>query len=186
MDDLLDVMYARRSVRHYTDQEVSGDQVQAMLKAAMAAPSAMDFRPWHFVVVRKRKLLDKLSETHKYAHMLAKAPLAIVVCGDSELSERHWVEDTCAATQNLLLAVTTLGLGGVWISVYPNKKRQKYVRQVLDLPDSIGVLCLVAVGYPSEDAEDAADAEDAKEKGTRAKYDPARIHYEKWKTAKGE
>lgn len=168
MNELLDLMYTRRSIREYTDEQVTDEQVEAMLKAAMAAPSAQDLRPWHFVVVRKRKLLDKLAEVHKYAHMLGKAPLGIVVCGDEEVSERHWVEDTCAATQNLLLAATAVGLGGVWISVYPSKKRQKYVRDLLDIPDHIGVLCLVAIGHPAE------------EKEPRTYYDPKRVHQEKW------
>ncbi len=168
MSDLLDLMYTRRSVREYTAEPVTDEQVEAMLKAAMAAPSAQDLRPWHFVVVRKRKLLDRLAEVHKYAHMLEKAPLAIVVCGDEEVSEQHWVEDTCAATQNLLLAATAVGLGGVWISVYPSKKRQKYVRDLLDIPDHIGVLCLVAVGHPAEETK------------PRTCYDPKRVHQEKW------
>lgn len=174
MENILDIMYTRRSIRHYTDQEVTDDQVEIMLKAAMAAPSAQNLLPWHFVVVRKRKLLDKLAETHKYAHMVAKAPLAIVVCGDTEVSEQHWVEDTCAATQNLLLAATALGLGGVWVGIYPNKKRQKTVRQVLDLPDHVDVLCMVAIGYPAE------------EKQARTQYDPKRVHLDKWKAGKEE
>lgn len=168
MNDLLELMYARRSIREYTDEPVEDEQVETMLKAAMAAPSAQNLRPWHFVVVRRRKLLDKLAEVHKYAYMLEKAPLAVVVCGDEEVSERHWVEDTCAATQNLLLAATALGLGGVWISVYPSKKRQKYVRDLLDIPDHVGVLCLVALGHPAE------------EEKPRTQYDPKRVHHEKW------
>jgi nitroreductase len=168
MEDLLDLMYARRSVRAYTDEPVLDGEVEAMLKAAMAAPSAQDLRPWHFVVVRKRKLLDELAEVHKYADMLEEAPLAIVVCGDQKVSERHWVEDTCTATQNLLLAATAVGLGGVWISLYPKKKHQKYVRQILDIPDHVGVLCVVALGHPAEKQEE------------RTHYDPKRIHHDEW------
>jgi nitroreductase len=115
MEDLLDLMESRRSIRDYTDEDVTDEQVQTMLKAAMAAPSAQDLCPWHFVVVRKRKKLDKLAEIHKYASMLKKAPVGIVVCGDRKESKRHWVEDAGAATQNLLLAATALGLGSAWI-----------------------------------------------------------------------
>jgi nitroreductase len=168
MEELLDLMYARRSVREYTDEPVSDEQVDIILKAAMAAPSAQDLQPWHFVVVRKRKILDKLTEVHKYAHMLEQAPLAIVVCGDQEISERHWVEDTCTATQNLLLAATALGLGGVWISLYPKRKHQKYVREILDIPEHVGVLCIVAVGHAAE-----------KEKA-RTGYNPKRVHQDEW------
>jgi len=168
MEDMLELLYARRSIRQFRDEPVSDEQIEGMLKAAMAAPSALNLRPWHFLVVRKRKLLDKLSEVHKYAHMLEQAPLAIVVCGDTEASKRHWVEDTCVATQNLLLAATALGLGGVWISLYPKKKHQEYARKLLGIPDRVGVLCIVAVGHPAEKKE------------VRTQYDRKRIHHDEW------
>jgi nitroreductase len=167
-EDLLNLMYTRRSIREYAEEPVADGQVEAMLKAAMAAPSARNLQPWHFVVVHKRKVLDKLAKLHKYAYMLEKAPLAIVVCGDQEVSERHWVEDTCAATQNLLLAATALGLGGVWISVYPKKKDQKYVRELLNIPDHVGVLCLVAMGHPADKKE------------AHTQYDPKCVHQDVW------
>lgn len=168
MQELLDVMYERRSIREYTDDPVSDEQVEAMLKAAMAAPSAQNLLPWHFVVVRKRSSLDRLAKVHKYAYMLEQAPLAIVVCGDQEVSKKHWVEDTCAATQNLLLAATALGLGGVWISLYPKKKYQKYVREVLSIPEHVGVLCVLAVGHPAE------------KKKARTQFDSVRVHADEW------
>ncbi len=168
MEDLLGLIYTRRSVREYTERPVTEEQVESILRAAMAAPSAQDLRPWHFVVVRKRKMLDKLAEIHKYAYMLEEAPMAVVVCGDQKVSEQRWVEDTVAATQNLLLAATAVGLGGVWISVYPKKKHQKYVRELLDIPDHVGVMCLVALGYPAE------------EKKAKTQYDPDRVHHEEW------
>jgi nitroreductase len=168
MEDLLNVIYPRRSVREFTDEPVTDEQMENMLKAAMSAPSSQDLQPWHFIAVRKRKLLDKLAGVHKYAHALEQAPLAIVVCGDQEVSERHWVEDTCAATQNLLLAATALGLGGVWISLYPKSKHQEYARDLLDIPKHIGVLCAVALGHPAEQKEE------------QAPYNPERIHLEKW------
>jgi len=168
VEDILNVIYTRRSVREFTEEPVTDEQVEIVLKAAMAAPSALDLRPWHFIAVRKRKLLDKLADVHKYAHPLEEAPVAIIVCGDQEVSERHWVEDTCVATQNLLLAATALGLGGVWISLYPKNKHQEYVRELLNIPKHVGVLCAVALGHPTEQLEETAP------------YDPERIHWEKW------
>jgi nitroreductase len=168
MEDILDVLYARKSIREFTEEAVSDEQIEAMLKAAMAAPSAQDLQPWHFVAVRQRKTLDKLAQVHKYAYMLEDAPLAIVVCGDTKVSERHWVEDTCVATQNVLLAATALGLGGVWISLYPKKKHQRTVQDLLDIPDHIGVLCILALGHPAE------------QKKAKAKYNPERVHQEEW------
>jgi nitroreductase len=168
MEDFLELVQSRRSIRDYTDQEVTDEQVEAMLKAAMAAPSVQDLRPWHFVVVRERKQLDKLAKAHKHASVLEKAPMAIVVCGDEEISNRHWVGDTGAATQNLLLAATAVGLGGVWIGLYPNKKRQKYVRELLDIPDRMGVLCVVGLGHPAEKKE------------AISRYNAERVHQESW------
>jgi nitroreductase len=168
MEDALDLMYSRQRVREFTDAPVSEEQVEAMLKAAMAAPSVQDRRPWHFVVVRNRNTLDKLARVHKYAYMLAQAQLAIVVCGDQKVSEKYWVEDGCVATQNLLLAAKALGLGGVWISIYPKKKHQNAVREMLDIPDRMGVLCILAMGIP------------AKRDQIRTKYDSERVHHEEW------
>jgi nitroreductase len=168
MEDLLELMYTRRSIREYTDDLVTDEQIEAVLKAAMAAPSAQNLRPWHFIVVRKRKVLDKLAKVHKYADLLEKAPVGIVICGDARVSERHWVEDTCAATQNLLLAATALGLGGVWISLYPKKKHQKYAAELLDIPDHVGILCVVALGHPAEKKE------------SRTQYDAERVHRDEW------
>ncbi len=167
MQDMLDVMYSRRTVREFTDDDVDPEKVKALLKAAMAAPSAQDLRPWHFCVVHKRKMLEEMAKVHKYAYMLARAPLGIVVCGDTQVSQ-HWVEDTCAATQNLLLAATALGLGGVWISLYPKKAHQKSVRDLLHIPDHIGVLCVVAVGHPAE------------KKKIKTEFDENRVHQERW------
>ena len=168
MENVLDLMYSRQRVRDFTDAPVSEDQVEAMLKAAMAAPSVQDRRPWHFVVVRKRKMLDELAKVHKYAYMLEKAPLAVVICGDQKVSEKYWVEDGCVATQNLLLAAKALGLGGVWISLYPKKKPLRAVRELLDIPDHVGVLCILALGTP------------AKEKQISTKFDSERVHQEEW------
>ena len=168
MENVLDLIYSRQRVRDFTDAPVSDDQMEAMLKAAMAAPSVQDRRPWHFVVVRKRKMLDKLARVHKYAYMLEKAPLAVVVCGDQKVSEKYWVEDGCVATQNLLLAAKALGLGGVWISLYPKKKPLRAVRELLDIPDHVGVLRILALGTPAE------------EKQIGTKFDSERVHQEEW------
>jgi nitroreductase len=168
MDEVLDLLYTRRTIREFADEAVTDKEVESILKAAMAAPSMEDKRPWHFVVVRKRKTLDKLADIHKYAYMLKGAALAIIVCGDQKTSERHWVEDTSVATQNLLLAASALGLGAVWISLYPKKKHQKAVRELLDIPDHMGVLCAVAVGRPADKSK------------APSHYDEGRIHHEEW------
>ena len=168
MEHVLDLIYSRQRVHEFTDAPVSDGQVEAMLKAAMAAPSVKDRRPWHFVVLRKRETLDELARLHKYAYMLAQAQVAVVVCGDQRVSGKYWVEDGCVATQNLLLAAKVLGLGGVWISIYPKKKHQNAVRELLDIPRHMGVLCILAIGTP------------ARREQVSAEFDPDRVHQEEW------
>lgn len=167
MDPRLNFIFARRSIRLYTSQPVNNADIEALLQAAMAAPSARNDKPWYFVVVRNRETLRQLSDAHPYAHMLADAALGIAVCGAPEQSE-YWVQDTSAATENILLAATALGLGAVWIGIHPKPLREAHVRTILGLPDNIVPLNLIAIGYPAE------------EKPPRTQYDASRVHWERW------
>ncbi|UCH32887.1 MAG: nitroreductase family protein [Candidatus Bathyarchaeota archaeon] len=159
---------ARRSIRKYTAAVVSSDDIATLLEAAMAAPSASNRKPWHFIVVTKRETLDSLAKAHSYGKMLFAAPLCIVVCGDIRISSRYWVQDCSAATENLLLATTALGLGAVWLGVHPRKERIIAVRNVLKIPMNIIPLNLISIGHPAE------------EKEPRTQFDSARIHRERW------
>jgi nitroreductase len=161
-------IFARRSIRKYTEEPVSGQTIEILLKAAMAAPSASDRKPWQFIVVTERETLDALAEAHRHGKMLFEAPLCISVCGDLTEMEGFWVQDCSAATENLLLAATALGLGTVWLGVYPRDERVAAVRRILALPDHITPLNLVSIGYPAE------------EKEPRTQYNEARVHWERW------
>ncbi len=161
-------IFARRSIRKYTDKPVSKEDIQTLLEAAMAAPSASNRKPWQFVVVTERETLDRLAEGHPHGKMLADATLGISVCGDLTEMERFWVQDCSAATENLLLAATALGLGAVWLGVYPRDERIATVRDILDLPEYITPLNLIAIGHPAE------------EKEPRTQYDEARVHWGRW------
>jgi nitroreductase len=167
MDTRLRAVYTRRSVRDYTKDPIGESELHELLEAAMAAPSANNRQPWQFVVVRERRTLDKLAEVHPYAKMLAKAPLAIAVCGDPGVSD-WWVQDCSAATENLLIAAAGLGLGGVWIGCHGRTEREEAIRQALKIPQSIGVLSLISLGHPAESAEE------------RTRYEGQRIHLETW------
>lgn len=154
-DSVLNTIMTRVSVRAYTDQEVEEDKIDNLLKAAMAAPTALNKQPWHFVVVKDKALLEELSHAHKYAALVAKAPLAIVVCGDMNKaldgeSRDFWIQDCSAATENLLLAAHAQHLGAVWTGLYPGLEKCKAVSEVLNLPDHLVPLCMVVVGYPAE------------------------------------
>ena len=116
-----EAILTRRSVRAYTDQPVSEELIHKLLVAAMSAPSAGNGQPWHFGVITERTVLNSLAELLPFGKMLQQAPLAIVVCGETKGQpfDGYWVQDCSAATENLLLAAHTLGLGGVWLGVYP-------------------------------------------------------------------
>ena len=136
----------------------------------MAAPSAGDQRPWQFVVVRDRATLTAITEVHPYARMLREAPLAIVVCGDTRLEKwpQFWEQDCAAATENLLIEAEELGLGAVWLGVHPLKERVEGLRRLLDAPDHVVPFAIVAVGHP------------AQRKPPSERFDPSRVHHERW------
>jgi len=166
--ELIDAIFARRSIREYTAEIVSEKDIKMMLEAAMAAPSASNLKPWHFIVVTKREILDDLARVHPYGKMLFKAPLCIAVCGGTSISPSWWVQDCSAATENLLLAATALGLGAVWLGVHPREERVGDVRKVLNVPETIVSLNLISIGHPAEKKE------------PRTQYDDMRVHREKW------
>ncbi len=146
---------ARTSVRKYTDQPVSKADIETMLRAGMAAPTAVNKQPWHFVVVTNREQLNALATANRGTGMAAKAPLAIIVCGDmqktlSGVGQGFWVQDCSAATENILLAANALGLGAVWTGLYPNEERAKAVRDVVKAPENIVPLCTIVIGHPAE------------------------------------
>jgi nitroreductase len=164
---VLDAILGRRSVREYTSQPVGDAQIRTLLEAAMAAPSASDLRPWEFIVVRDEQLKRTLAGVHQWAGMAARAPVVFVVCGDERRSD-HWVEDTSAATENLLVQAAGMGLGGVWIGIYPRPPREEAVRRALGIPEHVRVLCLVPIGYPV-----AAPA-------PRTRYEDRCVHFDRY------
>lgn len=165
-DSAFHAMLARRSIRRYTNEPISEEEIRRLLEAAMAAPSASNRQPWHFVVVTERSTLDALAQRHPYGKMLFEAPLCIAVCGESE--NDYWVQDCAAATQNILVCATEMGLGSVWLGVHPRGDREHSVRDTLGMPPHYGPLCLIALGHPAE------------EKQPRTQYEEERVHRERW------
>ena len=155
---VLNNIATRTSIRDYEARPVEKEKIEKMLRAAMAAPTAMNRQPWHFIVVDKRSVLDQLAKANPHAKMLKKAPLAIVVCGDMDKAiegggRDFWIQDTSAATENLLLAAHAMGLGAVWTGAYPAEERCKAIGDVFDLPDNIIPLNIVVIGYPAENPQ---------------------------------
>ena len=153
---VLDNIATRTSVRSYLDKPVDAALIEQMLRAGMAAPTAVNRQPWHFVVVTDKAQLFALAKANPHAGMAAKAPLAIVVCGDmkkalSGEAREFWVQDCSAATENILLAANALGLGAVWTGTYPDQKRCKDVSAVLNLPEHLIPLNTIVIGYPDKE-----------------------------------
>jgi len=165
MPETMDWILRRRSIRNYSELAVSDEYIEDCLRAAMAAPSANDLRPWAFVVVRAAERRQGLAKIHQWSYMCASAPVVVAVLGDPEVSP-HWVEDCSAATENLLLSVSGYDLGAVWVGIYPNTEREAKVRQLLEIPDRFRVLCLVPIGKPAES------------KLPRTRYDESKVYNE--------
>lgn len=163
-------IFERRSIRKYQDKKVETEKIEKLLQAAVAAPSAGNEQPWHFIVIKDRERLDHLAEIHSYAKMLKDAPLAIAVCADlnKQKHQGFWVQDCSAATQNILLEAEALDLGAVWLGCYPAEAREKLVSDYLGVPDNIKTLSLVSIGYPAQE----------KEKVDRLSDEI--VHYENW------
>jgi len=162
--DALEAIRSRRSIRRYTDDPVTDDEVHALLEAAMCAPSAFGQRSTRYVVVRDQATRELLANASKWAAPAGRAPVAIVVCGDTG-AERYpgtyFVHDGVAALENLLTAANALGLGAVWIGVHPWEDRMAAVRDAVGLPEGVVPVATVALGRPAEvrEAPDRFEAE---------------------------
>lgn len=155
-ESVYNTIMTRSSIRSYDSMEVENEKIDKLLHAGMAAPSAMDKRPWHFVVVTNKETLGKIAEATPNAGMAAIAPLAIIVCGD--LSKEvdgwqcdFWIQDVSAATENILLEAHALGLGAVWTGTWPSKERVAAISEIINAPEHIIPFATVVIGYPKGD-----------------------------------
>lgn len=153
LNPILSSIMTRASIRKYTDQPISKADIETLLRAGMAAPTAVNKQPWHFVAVTDKAKLKELSGGR--GGMLEQCALAIVVCGnmDKALSgkgQAYWIQDCSAATENILLAAHALGLGAVWTGVYPMDDRVTAVSKAVKLPETIVPLCVIVIGHPAE------------------------------------
>lgn len=168
----IDVIMQRKSVRNYLDKPVEREKIDTLLRAAMAAPTAVNKQPWSFIVIEQASSLTALAEVLPYAKMVGRAPLAIVICGEPAKSVEgmgeYWIQDCSAATENLLLAAEAIGLGAVWTGVYPQPDRVLAVQEALGIPADVIPLCVIPIGYPT-----------GREK-PKDKWKPELIHWEKW------
>lgn len=170
-DEILHLIYSRRSVRRYQDRPVPRDLLLDLCKAAMAAPSAVNRQPWAFIIIDDPLKMTECVEVVRLARH--GAPAAVVICGDLSRAlpaagKDFWIQDCSAATQNLLLAAVGLGLGAVWCGVYPIEANVTGLKRVLGLPSHILPLSFVCVGWPAEIPP------------ARTQFDPQRVIYNIW------
>lgn len=163
----MNVMYKRVSIRKWTDQPVEDKKITEILKAAMQAPSAGNQQPWEFIVVRDKKILEKLSNISKYSGCVANAPVAIVnICNPEG---RRFAEvapvDMAICTEHEWLEATELGLGAVWIGVAPFEDRIRMSGEILGIAEPKTVFSILPLGYPAE------------ERSQQDRFDDSRVSY---------
>ncbi len=167
---LLDAIHTRRSIRKYLDKPVPAEMIETVIRAGMAAPSAGNQQPWHFIVITDRAKLDAIPDFHPHSAMVRQTPVAILVCGDPDGKKypAFWDQDASAATQNMLLAARDLDLGTVWVGVFPDSGRMDGFRKLLTIPEHIIPFALIPMGWPDA----AFEAKD--------RFRPELIHREIW------
>lgn len=170
----LDVIRRRRTIRKFTDKDISEEQVETLLEMAMCAPNRLDRRPWHFVVIRDKKLQKQLADLLRVHPYLETASVVIAVCGLPEASPT-WIMDVSAATENMLLAANAMGLGSAWIGA-PGTVMWDRCEEVLQdalaiANNDVRIPTLVALGYPDQELPPH---------GMHDRFDRTRVHYGKW------
>lgn len=168
--DTLEAIFTRRSIRRFKAGEVSADTITTILRAGMSAPSAGNEQPWHFLVIRDNNKLIQIPKFSPYVRNVEEVEVAILVCGEPELEKYKdfWIQDCCAAIQNMLLAIHALGLGAVWTGAYPMSGRAEGYRALFDIPETVIPLALILIGVPGEKIDEID------------RFNPNRVHKGKW------
>ena len=159
-------IFSRRSIRKYTNQEITDDILHQILKAGMNAPTARNLKPFEFIVVKNKETLEQLSKTKKNAYFVKDSNVTIVALA-KELSE-FWQQDLGAVTQNILLQATEFGIGSCWVGIAPNENYEQYIREALNIPENIRVFSMISLGYPEEVKEENDN------------YYEDKVHYDKY------
>ncbi|MFT3985493.1 MAG: nitroreductase family protein [Lachnospiraceae bacterium] len=166
MNAVIEAIATRRSIRKFTKEKISKETIELLLAAAMNAPSACNQQSWHFIVVTDHEKLEKLSKFHDGVRFVKDAPIAIIICGEPSAAvlDFYWVDDCSAATQNLLLAAHSFGLGAIWTGINrQDLEAIKFFRQCLGIPNQYIPFAMVPIGYPAE------------QKSSNNKYDEKKV-----------
>ena len=171
----MDAIFKRRSIRKYTSEPVSEEMVEKVLRAGMAAPTAGNAQEWEFILFENSVIKQKVKEVHEYATALDTAPIGILVCADLEREvypgEGWWIQDMSAVMQNMLIAAAELGLGSLWLGIYPREERVAGMKELFGLPEHVMPLGIITLGYA------------VKEKDAIERYDVSRVHWENYQNS---
>lgn len=168
--DTFECIFTRRSIRKFTDQDISEADVTHILRAAMAAPTAGNAQTWDFIVVRQQQMREAITTCTPYAGMAPSAPVCIVVCADTsrEKYKHYWVQDCAAAMQNILLAARAKGIGSVWLGIHPVEERVRALKKIFFMPEHVMPLGIAVLGYPAQPFTE------------QDRFDAAKVHSETW------
>lgn len=171
MDNMI---FKRTSVRSFSDKKITPEQINTLMKAAMAAPSGCNAQPWEFIVIQDRDSMNKIMEVHPFSSMIKEAQAVIMVCADKTKlpfkvpNVELWPQDCSAATQNIMLQAADMGIGSVWLGVHPREELQAPLAKLFNLPENVIPFSLIPMGYPKNEVK------------PRNKFDENKIHFEKW------
>ena len=170
---IIDNILNRTSIRKFTDEDIDDSTIDILLRAGMAAPSALNKQPWEFIVVKDNNIQKQFVYAYRGAWMAENAAVAIVICGNTDQAiqgeeQLFWIDDVAAATENILLAAHSLGLGAVWTGIHANKERPERIKEILSLPCNIEPFCAIMIGHPAESP------------APKDKFSKDKIHYNKW------
>jgi nitroreductase len=167
--DTIKAIMTRRSIRSWTNEPIAERERKTILEAAMNAPSAADARPWHFITMDEPWVIKQFTGLGG-TEMLAESTFMVLVCGDAgkEIYPGFWPQDCACSAQNMQLAAHDIGIGCVWIAIYPLDERVQVCRKILGIPETITPFALLAMGVPNEVLP------------PETRYDEVRLHENKW------
>lgn len=172
----IETILSRRSVRHFTTEAVKDGDILKILKAGMSGPSAVNMRPWEFIVVKDKEKLNEMAEANgRVASPLKEAAFAVLVCGNLDNAYKnapdYYIIDASIASENMIIAATSLNIGSLYLGVWPQEKKIKAQKELFKLPDNIIPHSIIAFGYASDTGDPA---------WTKCGFEKNKIHEEKW------
>lgn len=170
MNEVINAILSRRSIRSYTNKNISKQDMDLILKSAMYAPTARNLQYWRFLVIQDKTNMAKLENIQPYNTLLNSANAAIIVCSEmeNEVAQKYFMQDCGASIQNIMLAATSLGIGSITLGLHSNADQVAAIKEQFNMPQNIMPVGIVALGYPNEEKPDPG------------RFDESKIHYEKW------